>query len=1109
MAQTDNPGAHMQWSLQDNSEQIADIQRKLASLGLYHGPRTEKLDDLRTALQVFQRQTRITPPLRRDGVCDQATWNALNQEAGALFSEVFQYELDGLRPAPQPDASNMPALPEAVHSPSSVQAHATVQAPAAAHLSATASGMPALRPARKREVMARAHASCLAGLALSGGGIRSATFNLGVLQAMAQLKLLRHIDYLSTVSGGGFIGAWFSKWVMEEGGDVCKVEAALTPGSQDAPKLHEANEIKFLRQFSNYLSPRASLFDADSWALLANYLRNTVLNMCLIVAMLAAVFSLPGLLGWFATHYQYHEGWGIVAQAALAMAVYFSAFSISLQPGQARRHWLTAQRQGNVLALVVLPLMVAGFCGSMALWRGRCELAAVCAQTGASLPPLPNQAAALPEVPGQVAQLIKSWALSDLIVPGVLFFLVWLAGWSAAQLLNPGPIGQPWITRRWRTLLQEGAGHLLGAIAALALGTVLTVLALRLFAHWYASNPYGAPVIHLVTFGMPVLLIIAGLTMIVLVGLLGRLYSDSSREWWSRQGGWCAILILAWIALFGASLYAPPMMAWVHQRADGWGNAVIASGWLGTTLLGLLAGRRASSTREADPKMQALAMLAPWVFSVGILGLVATLVHFAANPAHLAAPDAAPNTTLGQFFLRYLDWRQQAPLVPQLVLLFTALGVGLILAWRLDINKFSLYMTLRSRLVRTFLGASNRRRAPHPFTGFDPHDDPPLAKLRKTGGLQRPYPLINTTLNLVGGKELAWQTRKTTGFLFSPGFCGFELARTPATGAHETAHDALRGCFRPTQEYGGRGERATDEDQGTRLGMATAISGAAISTSVREQPSKALNFLMTLFNLRLGRWCGNPLRSRWQTSGPGVGLFCLLSELLGATDASANYVHLTDGGHFENLGLYELVRRRCHLIVVVDASADGGFSFADLGNAIRRCYVDLGIEIDINVCNIDTNQDGFSTEQCVAGRILYGKADPQAADGTLLYIKPSLSGKETAEVLNHRKADPDFPHQTGFGHWFDENRFESYRALGYRTALSAFSAACEAANLPAASSGSTTSPPSGSTSGQPPAVPASVHEADTAPPPAFPMQNFCSHLLAQWERPIQPASGGY
>jgi hypothetical protein len=98
-----------------------------------------------------------------------------------------------------------------------------------------------------------------------------------------------------------------------------------------------------------------------------------------------------------------------------------------------------------------------------------------------------------------------------------------------------------------------------------------------------------------------------------------------------------------------------------------------------------------------------------------------------------------------------------------------------LISWQVNLNEFSLHTFYRNRLVRCFLGAS-RKRTPHPFTGFDDEDDLPLTALAATapGGHIRPYPIFNASINLVAGKNLAWQERKAASFVFTPEYCGFE-----------------------------------------------------------------------------------------------------------------------------------------------------------------------------------------------------------------------------------------------------------------------------------------------------------------------------------------------
>jgi len=134
-----------------------------------------------------------------------------------------------------------------------------------------------------------------AALCISGGGIRSATFGLGVLQGLARCGLLNKFHYLSTVSGGGYIGSWLSAWIHRAKDGLASVADQLARPSETARPNPEPVEIQNLRSYSNYLSPRLGLFSADSWTLVGTYLRNLLLNWSVIIPLLAAFLTLPWL----------------------------------------------------------------------------------------------------------------------------------------------------------------------------------------------------------------------------------------------------------------------------------------------------------------------------------------------------------------------------------------------------------------------------------------------------------------------------------------------------------------------------------------------------------------------------------------------------------------------------------------------------------------------------------------------------------------------------------------------------------------------------------------------------------------------------------------------
>jgi hypothetical protein len=292
----------------------------------------------------------------------------------------------------------------------------------------------------------------------------------------------------------------------------------------------------------------------------------------------------------------------------------------------------------------------------------------------------------------------------------------------------------------------------------------------------------------------------------------------------------------------------------------------------------------------------------------------------------------------------------------------------------------------------------------------------------KPNGRKPPLHLVNIALNLVGGEKLAWQQRKAESFTVSP--------------LHVGSH---RLGYRDTREYGGPGG-------GISLGTAIAISGAAVSPNMGYHSSGAVTALMTLFNARLGWWLGNPGPIgdyTFEKAGPPFALTPLLREAAGMTNDKSSWVFLSDGGHFENLGIYEMVLRRSRYIIVCDATADDKYAFDDLGNAVRKIRIDLGVPIDFDAIHIeppDPKEPGpmRARKYCALGRIRYSAVDnpSQTAgrdnpeDGWLLYVKPVVYDDCPVDIRNYRKASPTFPHESTGDQFFSETQFESYRALG-------------------------------------------------------------------------------
>jgi hypothetical protein len=281
-----------------------------------------------------------------------------------------------------------------------------------------------------------------------------------------------------------------------------------------------------------------------------------------------------------------------------------------------------------------------------------------------------------------------------------------------------------------------------------------------------------------------------------------------------------------------------------------------------------------------------------------------------------------------------------------------------------------------------------------------------LREPRDGGASSAPYHLINATINLGSDIQADLRGRKAGFFLFSKHFVGSQ-----ETGWCETA----------------RMEKATPH---LDLGTAMAISGAAASPNMGAFTSRSISFLMMLLNVRLGYWLPNPAQVRaphrpFWVPGPRY----LLKEALGWFDTRGRYVNVSDGGHLENLGVYELLRRRCRLIIAVDGEADPRLQFGSLVTLLRFARIDLGISIDIDLEQL-RQANGRSNAHWVQATIHYGEGET----GTLLYLKSTLTGDESPYVRAYHEAHPAFPHESTANQFFTETQLEVYRALGEHTA---------------------------------------------------------------------------
>ncbi len=444
---------------------------------------------------------------------------------------------------------------------------------------------------------------------------------------------------------------------------------------------------------------------------------------------------------------------------------------------------------------------------------------------------------------------------------------------------------------------------------------------------------------------------------------------------------WQGRLLTVALALMVLGL-TPVIYNWLQSHLHQWWSEAVSSitlagvisflsGWLGRT--------RSNETKGT----------VAWLLRVGLLlllfGLLLWLYHFA-----LYLHGANQPELLG---LSQSSW----------MLVLIGAVVSVVTGLMSNVNLVSMHRYYRDRLLEAYMpefAASGSKPS------FDNADKCYLKDIKQTVA---PYHIINTNMVTVGSQNPKYRARGGDNFIFTPEFIGSQ-----ATGYASTKNF----------EFGQM-----------NLATAFAISGAAVDPNTGATRSRPLAFIMTLLNVRLGYWIRNPNRAHRLSealskllSRPFWHLY-ILREMFGwGMNEDGCYLHLSDGGHFENLGLYELVRRRCRYIIVADAGADPEWTYGDLARACELIRADFCAHMVINTQPIHPDNDShLSLQPCTLGKIYY----EDGGESTILFLKTTVFPNLPEDIYGYRRTHAKFPDQTTSDQFFDEAQFEAYRELGY------------------------------------------------------------------------------
>jgi hypothetical protein len=836
------------------------------------------------------------------------------------------------------------------------------------------------------------------GIALSGGGIRSATFNLGLLQGLDCYDVLSHVDYLSTVSGGGYVGGFWTVWLHREWArrkaaiTQLRAKAATTTTEAENTEDSALKEAKLKvaatanAEAAELSTQRGMVFPRQQRTIDESPRNCTTDNLDHPVSRDCSPRQ-PAGCGCGNPVSNGSAGSTLHEHREREEFRHLREFSRFLMP---RVGFTKAETWSGIVT--ILAGMIPALLGTGALF-----ILGVYAWFAA----------------GYLVLAKDKWITSGCLALALFIYQAWLeADWRKHG--QAGDAGAKLI-RSIRamilvTSLATGAFWLLwrdygpGNLSHEALHTALRA--------WRGTDPSLTPPSAFLLFGPAIALTVAaGATMIArfirsrltrerqAVLLLGAMDRCAFR---------CLMPAVAWVVM--AACWQTSY--WLHARGLAikitTGGTIAFGGlflWLRDWLTAPI-----KETRSAQLLRRIAAILKP---------MTPQLLATAGVLCFLIGMTLVVQTVgLGRISWHYLAG--------------SAFFCLALLLFFFDPAFVGLHDFYRGRIARCFLGAGRgcdaaRNRPTFEQEGDDLYlCDSPTEPDRYQG---RPIHLVCCAANNLAGDSLSSLYRGCRSAVLSPH--GISL-----------------------------GDSSADLPQ-VRLSSALTASAAAFNSqmgriSMRLGPSVAI--MMSALNLRLGLWVPHPLNThRKRPEFPGR---FFIFEMFGMTHSdqdlappgsstnkvgaffnsirkwfsSANFLHLSDGAHFENLGLYELIRRHCRYIIVSDCSADPAIDFDDLANALRCIREDFGVEIDLDVSPLRPSGQGNRSQQhAVVGTIHYdGLAGSDK--GTILYFKPTLTGDESPDVLQYQARNQAFPHESTGDQFYDEAQWESYRRLGEHAA---------------------------------------------------------------------------